>query len=94
MNEDRYLDSLSGFTAYLNKEIIMGTQWWKYVGLSTRVNDSSIIFGDDFNPNNYLLLSRLACVARDIRLAGKAGVKVFMVKNNIEKLGNITLGNS
>ena len=70
----------------------MGTQWWKYVGLSTRVVDSSIVFGDDFNPSNYLLLDRLACVARDIRLAGKAGVKVYMVKNNLDKLGNIVLG--
>ena len=72
--------------------MIMGTQWWKYVGLSIRVADSSIVFGDDFNPSNYLLLDRLASVARDIRLAGKAGVKVYMVKNNLEKLGNIILG--
>lgn len=61
----------------------MGTQWWKYVGLSTRVIDSTIIFGDDFNPNTNLLLSRLADVARDIRLTGKAGVKAYLAKNNL-----------
>ena len=61
----------------------MGTQWWKYVGLSQRVIDSSILFGGDFNPCSYLLLSRLAPVAREIRLTGKVGVKVYLAKNNI-----------
>ena len=70
----------------------MGTQWWKYVGLSTRVVDSHIVFGDDFNPSNQLLLARLVNVARDIRLTGQAGAKVFMAQKNIDKLGNICLG--
>ena len=72
----------------------MGTQWWRYVGLSTRIIDSTIIFGDDFNPSSQLLLSRLAKVARDIVLTGKAGVKVYLAKNNLEKIGNICLGSS
>ena len=94
VNEDRFLDNLSGFTAYLNKDVIMGTQWWKYVGLSIRVVDSTIIFGEDFNPHTQLLLSRLAKVAREIVLTGKAGVKVYLGKNNLDKIGNITLGSS
>jgi hypothetical protein len=42
----------------------MGTQWWRYLGLSMRIVDSTVIFGDDFTPNTLLLLSRLIEVAR------------------------------
>jgi hypothetical protein len=59
INEDRYLNQISGFSAYLNKEVIIGSQWWKYVGLSMRVDGASLVFGDDFTPENYILLSRL-----------------------------------
>ena len=72
----------------------MGTQWWRYVGLSIRVIDSTIIFGDDFSPSTQLLLSRLAQVAKEIVLTGKAGVKFYLAKNNVEKIGNIGLGSS
>ena len=72
----------------------MGTQWWKYVGLSTRVVDSNIVFGDDFTPNTHLLLARLANVARLIRLTGKSGLKVYMVRNNLEKVGDVALGSA
>ena len=72
----------------------MGTQWWRYVGLSTRVIDSTIIFGDDFSPSTQLLLSRLAQVAKEIVLTGKTGVKFYLVKNNVEKIGNVGLGSS
>ena len=72
----------------------MGTQWWRYVGLSIRVIDSTIIFGDDFSPSTQLLLSRLAQVAKEIVLTGKAGVKFYLAKNNVEKIGNVSLGSS
>ncbi len=59
INEDRYLNQISGFSAYLNKEVIIGSHWWKYVGLSMRVDGASLVFGDDFTPEDYILLSRL-----------------------------------
>ena len=72
----------------------MGTQWWRYVGLSTRVADSTIVFGDDFNPKTYKLLSRLVDSAKEIYLASKAGLKFYLVKNNLTRLGDIELGSS
>jgi hypothetical protein len=42
----------------------MGAQWWRYAGLSTRVIDSTIIFTDQFNPENNLLLYRLITAAK------------------------------
>lgn len=94
VNEDRYSNKLSGFTAYLNKEVLMGTQWWKYIALSTRVIDSTVILGGDFTPNTYLLLARLLPVVREVHLTGKAGVKFYLVKNQKASLGDITLGTS
>lgn len=92
VNEDRFLSSVSGFTAYLNKEVLVGTQWWRYVALSTRVIDSTLILGEDFTPSIYLLLSRAVKVAKEIRLVGKVGLKFYMWKNNLERLGNVCLG--
>ena len=92
VNEDRFLSSVSGFTAYLNKEVLVGTQWWRYVALSTRVIDSTLILGEDFTPSIYLLLSRVVKVAKEIRLVGKVGLKFYMWKNNLERLGNVRLG--
>ena len=62
------------------------------MGLSNRVVDSTVIFGDDFTANNYELLSRLAEAVKEIRLTGKAGLKFYMMKHNLDKLGNISLG--
>lgn len=70
----------------------MGTQWWRYVGLSTRVGGSTIIFGEDFTPQNYLLLSRLAPTVKQIFLTGKVGIKIYLVKNNLTQLGDIVIG--
>ncbi len=61
----------------------MGTQWWRYVGLSTRVIDSIIILGGNFTPKNYLLLSRLMPSAKRIFLTGPISVKFYLVKNNL-----------
>jgi hypothetical protein len=51
-----------------------------------------VVFGDDFTPNSYLLLSRIAAVAREIRLTGKSAVKFYLANNNLPKLGDIVLG--
>ena len=69
--------------------MILGLQWWRYIGLSMRVIGSSIIFGDDFTAENYILLHRLASVAKQIYLVGLTGVKFYMAKNKLDKLGNI-----
>lgn len=92
VNEDRFLSSVSGFSAYLNKEVLVGTLWWRYVALSTRVVGSTLIFGEDFTPNTYLLLSRVVKVAKEIRLVGKAGIKFYLWKNNLERVGDVCLG--
>ena len=92
VNEDRFLSSISGFSAYLNKQVLVGTQWWRYVALSTRVIDSTLIFGDDFTPSTYLLLSRVVKVVKEIRLAGSSGIKFYLWKNNLERLGDVCLG--
>ena len=68
----------------------MGTQWWKYVGLSIRINGASIIFGDDFTPENYVLLARLVETCSKIYLTGLAGLKFYLVKHKIDSLGKIT----
>jgi hypothetical protein len=94
VNEDRYLTNLSGFTAYLNKEVIMGAQWWKYVGLSTRVIQSTVVFGLDFNSDSYLLLSRLIQTSQCIFLTGMAGIKFYLTKNKVESIGNVTISQS
>jgi len=70
----------------------VGTQWWRYVALSTRVIDSTLIFGDDFTPSTYLLLSRVVKVVKEIRLAGSSGIKFYLWKNNLERLGDVCLG--
>lgn len=57
----------------------MGTLWWRYAGLSTRVIDSTIILTDDFNPDNNLLLHRLITAAKEIYLTGPIGVKFYLV---------------
>jgi hypothetical protein len=54
-----------------------------------RVVGSSIIFGDDFTAENYILLHRLSRVAKHIYLVGLAGVKFYMAKNKLDKFGNI-----
>jgi hypothetical protein len=91
INEDRYLTQLSGLAAYLNKEVVLGTQWWKYVGLSIRVNGASVIFGDDFTPDNYVLLSRLVQTCSKIYLTGLSGLKFHMVKHKLESLGKFVI---
>jgi hypothetical protein len=60
----------------------LGTLWWKYVGLSIRVKNSTIIFGDDFNSNNFILLERLINTSSKIYLVGPAGLKFYMVQHN------------
>lgn len=85
---------MSGFSAYLNKEVVLGTQWWKYVGLSIRVNGANIIFGDDFNSENYVLLSRLVETCSKIYLAGLSGLKFYLVKHKLESLGKMNITKS
>ena len=92
VNEDRFLASISGFSAYLNKEVLVGTQWWRYVALSTRIIDSTLIFGGDFTPSTYLVLSRVVKVAKEIRLVGKSGIKFYLWKNKLDRLGDVCLG--
>ena len=77
----------------MNKEILLGTQWWKYVGLSIRVNGSSIIFGDDFTPENYVLLSRLLETST-IYLAGLSGLKFYLVSRKLDSLGKFSIAES
>lgn len=93
INEDRFLNQLSGFSAYLNKEVVLGTQWWKYIGLSIRVNGSSIIFGDDFTPENYVLLARLLETST-IYLTGVSGLKFYLVRHKLESLGKFSITKS
>lgn len=94
VNEDRYLNQLSGFSAYLNKEVVLGTQWWKYVGLSIRISGASVIFGDDFTPENYVLLARLVDSCSKIYLTGLAGLKFYMAKHELETLGKTSITKS
>jgi hypothetical protein len=77
----------------LNKEVVLGVQWWKYVGLSTRVNGANVVFGDDFTPESYMLLSRLVETSK-IYLAGLAGLKFYLVKHKLESLGKFSITKS
>jgi len=72
----------------------MGTLWWRYVGLSMRVVDATVIFGGDFNAESFMLLSRLVKVVREIHLVGKVGVKFYLARNNKSTLGDVELGQS
>lgn len=60
----------------------MGTQWWRYVGLSMRVFDSTVIYGKEFNPDSYLLLSRLIPVVKELYLTGTIGLKFYLAQAN------------
>lgn len=71
--------------------MVLGTQWWKYVGLSIRVNGSNVVFGEDFTSENYVLLARLAETCSNIYLTGLAGLKFYLVKHKLESIGKINL---
>lgn len=60
VNEDRLLNTTSGFTAYSRKEVILGTQWWRYIALSLRVRGATVVFGENFDANRFKVLYRLA----------------------------------
>ena len=88
------MSQISGFSAYLNKEVIIGTQWWKYVGISMRVDGASIVFGDDFTPENYILLSRLIETCSKIYLTGLTGLKFFIAQHKLDSIGSVVLTKS
>lgn len=77
----------------MNKEVVLGTQWWKYIGLSIRVNGSNIIFGDDFTPENYVLLARLLETST-LYLTGLSGLKFYLVRHKLESLGKFLIAKS
>ena len=72
----------------------MGTQWWRYIALSTRVIGSTVVLGGDFTPAAYCLLARLLPVVKELHLTGKIGAKFYLAKHQKEALGDISLGKS
>jgi hypothetical protein len=94
VTEDRFSNQISGFTAYINREVILGSLWWKYIGLSMRVQNANIVFGEDFTPENYILLSQLAKNCSKIYLSGLSGLKFYLARNNMASLGKIHLANT
>lgn len=83
VTEDRFLQSNSGISMYLNKEVILGALWWKYVGLSMRASGATIVLGGDFDPEKYILIQRLSHFSSKIVLSGKCGLKFFLIKNQL-----------
>lgn len=53
------------------------------MGLSIRINGANVIFGDDFTPDNYVLLARLVDYCSKIYLTGLVGLKFYMAKHNL-----------
>ena len=91
VNEDRFLTQSSGFTAYSNKEVILGTQWWKYAGLSTRIVGANIIFGDRLDAYRLKVMHRLIKHINRIFLVGETGAKFALAINNKNSFANVTL---
>jgi hypothetical protein len=78
----------------MNREVILGTLWWKYIGISMRIQNANIVFGEDFTPESYILLSQLVKNCSKIYLTGLSGLKFYLTKHNLSSLGNINLGAS
>lgn len=57
-----------------------------------RIQNANIIFGEDFTPDNYILLSQLVKNCSKIYLSGLSGLKFYLTKHNISSLGKIHLG--
>jgi 3-phosphoglycerate kinase len=59
-----------------------------------RVIDSTIVFGLDFTPENYILLRRLVESTKQIYLAGLSAAKFYLAKHKLDRLGNIEISKS
>ena len=94
VSEDRFSTQNSGFTAYSNREVILGSQWWKYVGLSTRVIGSTVIFGDSFDANRLKVLHRLARNVNKVYLVGEVGAKVLLAAEKQAAFANLAIGSA
>jgi hypothetical protein len=75
----------------LNKEVVLGSYWWKYVGYSTRVANSTVIFGEDFTPSNYILLYYLLRSVRKIYLTGRIGLKFYLIQHGFDSFGDVII---
>ena len=64
------------------------------MGLSMRINSANVIFGDDFNADNYVLLARLVETCHKIYLTGLSGLKFYLAKHKIDSLGVTILNKS
>lgn len=71
VREDRVFNRPSGLCWFMhNTNKIMGMDWWKYVGLSQRIQNSYVVFGGDFSPQRLGVLYRIAQSATKVFLAG------------------------
>jgi len=57
-----------------------------------KIKDANVIFGEDFTPENYILLSQLVKNCSKIYLSGLSGLKFYLTKHNLNSLGKINLG--
>jgi hypothetical protein len=91
VDEDRFLAKWSGISSYSHVEVVLGKNWWNYVAYVKRAQNQSFILSGDFDPQSYLLISRILTYAKCIYLTGTLGIKFRMAANSIEQLGNLKI---
>lgn len=61
------------------------------MGISMRLRDATIIFGDVFDANRYKLLHRFALETKQIFLTGETGAKFYAVSNGKSAFANVQI---
>lgn len=73
---------ISGLTTYTKFDKIVGSFNWRYLAISQRVQESTIVLGGDLTPKRLIALSRIMNFTKKVYLTGKIGAKFYIAEKN------------